>query len=423
MARRRKVMVVGSGAREHALSVCLSRAPSVSEVFVCPGNGGSANASNGLFNVSGDVVDAATQRGVDLVVIGPEAPLCAGLADRLRQKGITTFGPSQAAARLEGSKIFMKRFAERYGIRTSPYQVVTHPAELEPALASFAEPPVVKADGLCAGKGVTVAETFEQARSVALEMLSGERFGEAGTRLLLEERVRGTEASVHGICDGHTALLLPPAQDYKRIFDGDRGPNTGGMGCYLPASNVDTGLLEDIERQVFDKTLAGMRQEDTPFVGTLYAGLMITPEREPVLIEFNVRLGDPETQVLTVVMDGDLADVFVSAATGKVDKAALSPSSDAALCVVLAAEGYPASPRLGEPIEGVAAAEEVPGVHVFHAGTRRGKDGLFTAGGRVLSVTARAPSLGLAKQRAYNAVERIRFSGMQFRGDIGDPGL
>jgi len=415
-------LVVGSGGREHALADRLLASASVAEVIVNPGNAGTAagHAPNGktLRNLAGSPLDIARAERVDLVVVGPEAPLCAGLVDELERQGIRTFGPSRAAAELEGSKAFMKDFAERHRLPTARHRLVRQASELEAALATFSDPPVVKADGLCAGKGVVVAATFDEAQRAAKAMLSGELFGEAGAKVVLEQRIVGTEVSVHAICDGKRFLLLPPAQDHKRIGDGDSGPNTGGMGTYAPAPLVTAELGARIRREIFEPALAGMAADGVPFRGTLFAGLMIAPDGEPMLLEFNVRFGDPETQVMMNAIEGDLGEALDAAARGELDPGVLSASGQHAVCVVLAAAGYPGTPRAGDAISGLEQAAAVEGVRVYHAGTRLDGGRTVTAGGRVIGVTGRGPTLTEAHARAYAAVERIAFSGMQFRRDI-----
>ena len=429
MTTRRKVLVVGSGGREHALAWRLLESPSVADVMVTPGNAGTqtlpprVSQNKTLCNVSGGVVEVARREGVDLVVIGPEAPLCDGLADELAAANILAYGPSRAAARLEGSKAFMKEFAKRHGIPTARYESLTVPAEAERMIRSFPEPPVVKADGLCAGKGVVVAESHGEAIEVARGMLGGDLFGAAGRTVVVEERLEGEEASVHAICDGERYVVLPSSQDHKRIGDGDTGPNTGGMGAYAPAPIVTPELGRRIEREVIERTLEGMRAEGAPFRGTLYAGLMISPAGEPRLLEFNVRFGDPETQVVMDAVDGDLAEALLCAASGRLDPSALRPAARHALCVVLAAGGYPASPRKGDPIDGLEAASELEQVKVYHAGTRLEAGRLVTAGGRVLGVTGLGATLAEAHEWAYRAADRIRFAGRQRRSDIGERAL
>lgn len=415
------VLVVGSGGREHALARRIKACPGVGRVAVCPGNAGIRGE---LERLSGDPLEVVGSLRPDLVVIGPEVPLTAGLADQLREQGLLVFGPGAAAAELEGSKAYMKAFCDRHGIRTAKYVRVETIDGLDAALATFAQPPVVKASGLCAGKGVVVAESFEEAREAALGMLSGQAFGDAGKLVVLEERLVGEEASIHAVCDGTRAYVLPAVQDHKRIGDGDTGPNTGGMGTYGPAPVVTPAIGERIEREIIDKIVAGMAQEGRPFVGVIFAGLMISPEGEPALIEINVRFGDPETQVLMNLIDGDFFGFLRSAASGRLQPELISiDPKRSALCVVMAAAGYPATPQAGDTIEGLEEAEGVEGVAVYHAGTRADGEQVLTAGGRVLGVTALGESLLQAKERAYLGCERIQFSGAQYRRDIGHRAL
>jgi phosphoribosylamine--glycine ligase len=423
MARPKKVLVVGSGGREHALAVRLLESESVGEVIVAPGNAGTSDApawaeGKKLANVTGDPRAVARAERPDLVVIGPEAPLCAGISDDLRALGMPVFGPSRAAARLEGSKAFMKAFAERHGLPTARHVVVADPADAERAVRSFPEPPVVKADGLCAGKGVVVADTHAEAVEAARGMLSGALFGDAGKRVVVEERISGAEASVHAVSDGKRFVILPAAQDHKRIGDGDRGPNTGGMGTYAPAPLMTPALLERVRTEIFAPAFAGLAGEGMPYQGTLFAGLMVTPAGDPLLLEFNVRFGDPETQVLVMTTGGDFGEAFAAASRGELGEGTLAPNGEHAVCIVLAAAGYPDAPKKGDSITGIDAAEALEGVRVFHAGTARSERDVVTAGGRVLGVTARAGSLREAHARAYAAAERVHFSGMQFRRDI-----
>jgi phosphoribosylamine--glycine ligase len=419
----RKVLVIGSGGREHALALRLLEAPSVREVVVLPGNAGTSAApawleGKILRNGRGAPVDVARAERVDLVVIGPEAPLTDGLADELALLGVPVFGPSRVAAQLEGSKAFMKSFAKRHAIPSARHEVVTSLADAERVVRSFPEPPVVKADGLCAGKGVVVAHSHAEALEAARGMLSGERFGVAGSTVVLEERLLGAELSLHALCDGERFVLLPAAQDHKRIGDGDRGPNTGGMGTYAPAPLATPELLQRASDEIIAPALAGMLAEGMPYRGTLFAGVMVSPAGDPLLLEFNVRFGDPETQVLLATTRGDLGDALDAAARGNLAPDALAPSGEHALCVVLAAANYPETPRTGDRIEGLAEAERVEGVRIHHAGTRLQTGAVVSAGGRVLGVTARGESLAAAHARAYEAVSHIRFDGMQYRTDI-----
>jgi phosphoribosylamine--glycine ligase len=356
---------------------------------------------------------------VDLAVVGPEDPLCNGVVDELGSAGVLSFGPNRRAARLEGSKAFMKAFAERHGIPTAAYRIVRTVDEARQAVAAFDEPPVVKADGLCGGKGVVVAATHDEALEAALSMLSGARFGDAGRTVVIERRIAGSEASVHAICDGRTALLLPAAQDHKRIGDGDTGPNTGGMGAYAPAPLMTPALIERVREEVIERCLAGMRADGVEYRGTLFAGLMISEGGEPHCLEYNVRFGDPETQVLTSVLEGDFAEALSQAAAGELNTESLRVGAAHAMCVVLGAAGYPKSPRTGDVIGGLEIAAKVPGVTLFHAGTRQGAEGVVTAGGRVLGVTARGATLQEARTRAYEAADSVEFAGKQLRRDIG----
>lgn len=421
----RRVLVVGKGGREHALARRLLESESVAEVLVAPGNAGTEasplGSSKRLASAEGAPLEVAKAFRPDLVVVGPEAPLCEGLVDELQAAGFLAYGPSRAAARLEGSKAFLKEFAVRHGINTPRHVTVRSEAELAPALAQFAEPPVVKADGLCAGKGVIVATSHEQARSAALEMLSGRAFGAAGRTLVLEERVYGSEVSVHAISDGRHAWLLPFVQDHKRLADNDRGPNTGGMGTYGPVALPEPELAAHIRSRIIEPIVAGMAEAGTPFRGTIFANLMLVPGAAPTLFEVNTRFGDPETQILMNLLQGDLCELLSSAARGELGQGrdVLAPPQRHALCVILAAHGYPGELRLGDPIRGLEAVAAQEDVLVYHAGTRRQGEQTLTAGGRVLGVTGVGRTLEQARQRAYAAADSIEFAGKQLRRDIG----
>lgn len=425
MARLRRVMVVGSGGREHALALKLLESESVGEVVVVPGNGGTVSAppwiptGKQLGNAAGPAQQVARRGAIDLAVIGPEVPLCAGLADELAAMGIRTYGPSASAARLEGSKAFMKRFADRHGIKTAAYDVVTSMQEARAVIERGSEPPVVKADGLCAGKGVVVAADREEALRAAEGMLSGEWFGDAGRTVVLERRLSGAEVSVHAICDGERAVVLPMVQDHKRIGDGDTGPNTGGMGTCGPAPLVTPALARRIEVEFVGRIVAGMAADGIPYRGTLFAGLMIGADGEPSLLEINVRFGDPETQVLTHLLDGDFAEALDLAASGRLRPEVIEVNDRHAVCVVLAAAGYPGAPRHGDPIVGLDRVMATPDVRAYHAGTQRVSTGWVTSGGRVLGMTGVGASLREAYDRAYRAAESVTFAGCQMRHDIG----
>ncbi|RLB63854.1 MAG: phosphoribosylamine--glycine ligase, partial [Deltaproteobacteria bacterium] len=354
----------------------------------------------------------------DLVVVGPEGPLCDGVVDALSEAGITAFGPSGAAAQLEGSKAFLKRFATRHDIPTAAYTIVTDFAAAEQAIDSSPGPVVVKADGLAGGKGAIVTSTTEQAKAAARSMLVDGALGEAGKTVVIEERLSGLEMSVHAVTDGERMWVLPVSRDHKRVGDGNRGPNTGGMGAFAPVT-VNPELMERIHRQVLRPTIKGMAADGSPYRGVLYAGLMIAPDGTPNLLEHNVRFGDPETQVLMPMLDGDVAELFASAAGGSLDETAVSvPAGRHAITVVLAAGGYPKSPRKGDAIVGLPEAAKLPGVHIFHAGTTQQDSQLVTSGGRVLGVGASGSSASEARSAAYRACELVTFDGMHYRRDI-----
>lgn len=414
-----RILVVGSGAREHALAAALRGEGA--EVLVAPGNAGIA-ASARLCDVRADdvpgLVELAVRERVDLVVVGPEVPLTRGLVDALAARGITAFGPTERAARLEGSKSFMKRFLKRHGIPTAAFEIFDDADRAERYVRDAARPLVVKADGLAAGKGVVVAQSTEEALDAVRHIMRERAFGEAGREIVVEELLPGDEASFHVVCDGERAVPLAAAQDHKRIFDGDRGPNTGGMGAYAPAPIVTPEVHERVMREVVAPTLRGMAEEGAPFRGVLFVGLMI--ERGvPRVLEYNVRFGDPETSVLVPTYGGSWLALLDGAARGKIpDEALTARPGCAALSVVLAAAGYPGTPRVGDVITGLEAMPE--GVTVLHAGTRRREDGaIVTAGGRVLNVVGRAPTLEAARDLAYAGVSQIRFEGVQVRTDIG----
>jgi phosphoribosylamine--glycine ligase len=426
-----KVLVVGSGAREHALAWKLSQSPRVQCVYVAPGNGGSA-CEPALQNVPiTDLValaDFATQEAVGLTVVGPEAPLASGVVDLFRSRGLRIFGPTRGAAELESSKAFAKAFMQRHGIPTARYAAFDDAVPAHAYVERYGAPIVVKADGLAAGKGVVVANTPAEAHAAIDFMLSdnasvAHNAGQA--QVVIEEFMAGEEASFIVVADGRHALALATSQDHKRIGDGDTGPNTGGMGAYSPAPVVTPAVHARVMREVIKPTIDGMAAEGHPFSGFLYAGLMIDAEGRARVVEFNARLGDPEAQVLLMRLKSDLFDLFMAATDAHgsgVRDLDLQWDRRSALGVVIAASGYPASPRKGDPIEGLPAASD--DMHVFHAATVRRDDGsILTSGGRVLTVTALGDPLRAAQQRAYQALESIRFPGMQYRRDIGHRAL
>jgi phosphoribosylamine--glycine ligase len=417
-----RILVAGSGGREHALVWKIARSAQVERVLAAPGSDGMAREATCFPEIKagdGPALAALCRRErVDLVVIGPEDPLAAGVADELRAAGLAVFGPSRAAARLEGSKAFARDFMARHRIPQPRFEAFARVAEAREYVRLMGGPCVVKADGLCAGKGVAVCDDPDEAERALDEIMGDRRFGAAGDRVLVEERMLGEEASYYAITDGERVATLAAAQDHKRALDGDQGENTGGMGAYAPAPIVSPDVEKRVLEEIVHPTLRGMREEGSPFVGVLYVGLMIDAARAPRVVEFNVRFGDPETQPLVVQMEGDLVPLLAGAATGRLEPGAAAVAPGAAVCVAMASGGYPREYATGKPITGLAEAEALPGVVVFHAGTRREGSGFVTAGGRVLGVTARGDDLASARDRAYEAVDRIRFEGAHHRRDI-----
>ena len=417
-----RILVAGSGGREHALVWKIARSPSARRVLAAPGNPGMERDAVCLPDVrAGDaraLAEACRRERVDLVVIGPEDPLAAGVADALRADGIAVFGPGAAAARLEASKGFARELMARCGVPQPRFRRFDAPGPARAYLRELGGSCVVKADGLCAGKGVVVCADPAEGERALDEIMGDRRFGASGDSVLVEERLIGEEASFHAICDGERVVPLAAAQDHKRALDGDRGENTGGMGAYAPAPIVTPALEKRVLEEIVHPTLRGLREAGAPFVGVLYCGLMIDAAGTPRVIEFNVRFGDPETQALVVQMEGDLLPLLAGAATGRLDPGAAPPAEGAAICVVLASGGYPREYAVGKAITGIEEAEALPGVAVFHAGTRREGAGFVTAGGRVLGVTARGADLRSARDLAYRAAERIRFDGCHYRRDI-----
>ena len=414
-----KVLVVGSGGREHALCWKITQRPDT-EVYVAPGNIGMVDVAT-LVNIKVDdiagLVDFAKAEGIDLTVVGPELPLTLGIVDAFQEAGLACFGPNKAAAKLEGSKAFSKELMKKYGIPTAAFDTFTDVEKAKAFVDEIGVPCVVKADGLAAGKGVIICMTREEADKAIEDMLTDHAFGDASATIVIEEYMVGPEVSVLAFADGKSVLPMVSAQDHKRIFDGDKGPNTGGMGAYSPAPVYTEALSAEVNKTIIEPTIAAMAAEGTPFTGILYTGLMLT-EKGPRVLEYNVRFGDPETQPIMVRMKSDIVELFQACVDGKLDEATLEWHDEAAVCVIMASGGYPASSEKGVPIHGLddIAAEEAI---VFHSGTAE-KDGeIVTNGGRVLGVTAKDATIKGAIDKAYAAVEKINFDHMQFRRDIG----
>ncbi len=414
-----RILIIGGGGREHALAWKLAASPRVTEIIAVPGNPGMASLARCVNMKTDDLealADFAVAEGVDLTVVGPEAPLVAGLTDVFAARGLKVFGPSAAAAQLEGSKAFAKDIMARYGIPTAAYFTTTSSAAAKQYIREQGAPIVVKADGLAAGKGVVVAMTEAEALAAVDMMMEDKAFGDAGSVLVLEEMMVGEEASLLAFCDGKTVKAMVAAQDHKRVFDGDQGPNTGGMGTYAPAPVMTPTLVETAVKTVLEPMMAAMAAEGTPYQGCLYAGLMIT-DVGPRVVEFNARFGDPETQVVLPLLKSDLAEILLACAEGRLDEMNIEWSDGAAVCVVLASGGYPGDYKTGLPITGTEVAE-ASGAMVFHAGTQLVEGQLATAGGRVLGVVACGADIASAQKATYEAVEHIHFPEAHYRRDI-----
>ena len=419
-----KLLVIGSGGREHALAWCLTKSPVVQKVHVAPGNAGTLR-QHGVENVNlvdpAALADFAEREGIAMTVVGPEAPLAAGVVNLFRARGLKIFGPTREAAQLESSKDFAKRFMARHKIPTAAFATFTDAAEAHRYVDAQGAPIVIKADGLAAGKGVVVAMTLAEAHQAIDAMLAGNQLGEAGARVVIEEFLEGEEASFIVMVDGKNVLPLATSQDHKRIFDGDAGPNTGGMGAYSPAPVVTPELHAKAMREIILPTVRGMAAEGTPYTGFLYAGLMIGKDGSVKTVEFNCRLGDPETQPILMRLKSDLRELIEHALAGTLDKVEAEWDRRVALGVVLAAAHYPETPRKGDPISGlpVIRDDEPSDVYVFHAGTAERDGQVLTAGGRVLCVTALGCNVKQAQKLAYETVAGIHFEGLQYRSDIG----
>lgn len=419
-----KILVVGGGGREHALAWKIKQSPRVTELFCAPGNPGTAQVATNV-DIPADDVDAllqfAVEQAIDLTVVGPEQPLVLGIADRFKEKGLKVFGPTEKAAQLEGSKEFSKKLMRKYGIPTAEYATFDNADEARAYLKGKG-PQVVKADGLAAGKGVFVCDNEAEAVDAIGQILNDKRFGASGDRIIIEERLEGQEVSLLAFTDGTTVLAMEAAQDHKAVWDGDAGPNTGGMGAYSPAPIFTDELKQQVMDQVMVPAVDGMRADGIPYQGVLYAGLMITPDG-PKTLEFNARFGDPETQPLMMRMESDIVPVMAACAEGTLDQCALAWKRETAVCVVMASEGYPGSYDKGRPIRGIDQADSLPGVTVFHAGTKQADDSLVTSGGRVLGVTALGGNVQMAMVKAYQAVGKIQWEGAHYRKDIGQKAL
>lgn len=416
-----KVLVVGSGGREHALVRALRQSPSVSELYAAPGNPGIGREADVVPIPASSVIelaDFAESVNIDLTVVGPELPLSLGIVDEFNKRGLSIFGPTRLAAEIEASKVFSKELCRRHGIATARAVVCSSRAEAEKALKEIGLPAVVKADGLAAGKGVMILTSRDEVDRVLNLFLEEKVFGTAGDRVLVEEFLEGEEASFLALCDGKTALPLPTAKDYKKIFEGDRGPNTGGMGAHSPAVILDAASAARVLKEIVYPALQGLAQEGREFRGVLYAGLMITADG-PRVLEFNARFGDPETEAILPRLQGDLAQTLEACARGELSGRELQWKNEACAAVVLASEGYPGSYQTGLPIRGIAEAEADPLVTVFHAGTAARDGEIVTAGGRVLVVAGRGAHLSEAVRRAYEGADRISFPGKTLRRDIG----
>jgi phosphoribosylamine---glycine ligase len=417
-----KILVLGSGGREHALVWKLRQSEAVERLWCAPGNGGIANDADCLPLDLSDVkatAGLAARLGADLTIVGPELPLVLGVADEFANRGLALLGPTEKTAQMEGSKIFAKQFMERHGIPTAAvYGIYDSLPDAQKALGGVRWPVVIKADGLCAGKGVLVASSPDEALEFLERAMGRREFGDAGKRVLLEEGLEGEELSYIVLTDGKNFVPLAPTRDHKRAFDGDRGPNTGGMGVYSTPEILPKELESKIIDAIVKPTLSGLEQEEMPYKGFLYFGLMLTTEG-PKVLEYNCRLGDPETQAILLRADFDLAEACLAAVSGHLERFLPNWAPSASLCVVLASEGYPGSPKTGIPISGLEEASKVPGAVVFHAGTKREANNYYSSGGRILSVCASAANTTDAAKIVYDSASRIRIEGAHYRKDIG----
>jgi phosphoribosylamine---glycine ligase len=415
------VLVIGSGGREHALAWKLRQSPRVKEIFIAPGNAGTAKVGRNVEIKPSELdqlLDFARQESIGLTVVGPDDVLAAGIVDLFENAGLRIFGPRKESAQLESSKSFAKRFMVRHGIPTAPYGEFESSQDAKGALAKFGFPVAVKADGLALGKGVIIAHDRREAEFAIDDMIERRRFGEAGRKIVIEEFLFGKECSVHALVDGRSYLLFPTAQDHKQLYDGNRGPNTGGMGTFSPSQRLDGALLQEIREQILDPFIRGIQKDRLLFRGLLFPGLMLTKDG-PRVLEFNCRFGDPETQALLPRLKTDIIDLLEATITEKLDAVTAEWDTRSTVCIVMASGGYPGNYKTGKAIVGLEQVDRMDGVTVFHAGTQRRENRIVTSGGRVLGVTAVGDTLLAAKRRAYDAVEKIEFDGSYFRRDIG----
>lgn len=422
------VLLIGSGGREHALALALSKSKTLNKLFCAPGNTGTKNlAENIQLNIySNDLIDFCRINDISLVIIGPEQPLVDGISDRLRANGIKVFGPNQNAAEIEGNKAFAKKLMRNYSIPTAQFQVFTkrsHQIALN-YLKSISYPTVIKTSGLAAGKGVVICNDYKSAEKTLKEYFEDEIFGDSGKTVVIEEFLEGEEASIFAITDGERYIILPASQDHKRALDGDKGKNTGGMGAYAPAKIIDSKLLEEIKTKIIKPTLIALSEENRKYIGCLYAGIILT-KNGPKVIEFNCRFGDPETQVVLPLIDGDILKLFYSAASEKLDINSVKYNGGTSVCVVAVSEGYPDNYKKGFEIKGINRFSDSKNIIVYHAGTKEENDNIVTNGGRVLGITSviNSDNLKLAKKEAYKALSKIKFNGITFRKDIADKGI
>jgi phosphoribosylamine---glycine ligase len=415
-----KVLVIGSGGREHALAWKLAQSRRVTQVFIAPGNAGTSEIGKNV-PIDAHNLDKlllfAEENAIDLTVVGPDDTLAHGIVDLFSAAGLRIFGPTREASRLEWSKAFAKEFMTRHGIPTARFKQFDSAAEARQSLNEFGFPVAIKADGLALGKGVVIARAREEAENAIEDLMERKRFGEAGSRIIIEEFLSGPECSLHALIDRESYALFPSAQDHKQLYDGSQGPNTGGMGTFSPSQKLTGSLIEKIRHSVFDRFIAGIKADGIRYSGLLFPGLILTADG-PKVLEFNCRFGDPETQVLLPRLESDLVDLLEATIDGKLAHLSIDWKTDPAVCVVMASGGYPGYYETGKTIAGLAEAGAMETVQIFHAGTRREKDRILTAGGRVLGVTASGNTLAAARQRAYEAVEKIGFDGRYFRRDI-----